>query len=341
MLCRLSQALCFVRNAKVHRSHRRSFFGRARASHPRQPLQASSHPLFICEGRLTHPAQLHTQQNLDLDPIRRRADVDACSHKRLIRPPWTYIIHIIDRIQGGFLRGANWFKFNWAGFENTESEFRQIWQDDICVMGGSNQIVHPHVNAVTLACPHAVRWDEGVWTHSLCQAHNEHISFMKLHPHSVETFIHNTQVSHSLSEVLWCWRTLLYTRFLYKYKVTSFIEFVKYIGLSYTVCYRDLYSVLYRDLWDCANINDICLRWCLLDSQKPWQKTQRIRFNSHNLREIEAVRGLQSGCVTRVGVVVSKRLYPHLTPLWQEESSMVLFCFVFLHWWWSMTKISG
>lgn len=201
----------------------------------------------------------HTQQNLDLDPIRRRADVDACSHKRLIRPPWTYIIHIIDRIQGGFLRGANWFKFNWAGFENTESEFRQIWQDDIGVMGGSNQIVHPHVDAVTLACPHAVRWDEGVWTHSLCQAHNEHISFMKLHPHSVETFIHNTQVSHSLSEVLWCWRTLLYTRFLYKYKVTSFIEFVKYIGLSYTVCYRDLYSVLYRDLWDCANINEICL----------------------------------------------------------------------------------
>ena len=60
LLCRLSQALCFVRNAKVHKSHRRSFFGRARASHPRQPLQASSHPLFICEGRLTHPAQLHT-----------------------------------------------------------------------------------------------------------------------------------------------------------------------------------------------------------------------------------------------------------------------------------------
>lgn len=61
VLCRLSQARwCFVRNAKVHRSHRRSFFGRARASHPRQPLQASSHPLFICEGRLTHPAQLHT-----------------------------------------------------------------------------------------------------------------------------------------------------------------------------------------------------------------------------------------------------------------------------------------
>lgn len=36
------------------------FFGRAWASHPRQPLQASSHPLFICEGRLTHPARLHT-----------------------------------------------------------------------------------------------------------------------------------------------------------------------------------------------------------------------------------------------------------------------------------------
>lgn len=49
----------FVRNAKVHWSHRSSFFGRARASHPRQPLQASSLPLFICEGRLTHPAQLH------------------------------------------------------------------------------------------------------------------------------------------------------------------------------------------------------------------------------------------------------------------------------------------
>lgn len=40
---------------KVHKSHRRSFFGRALASHPRQPLQASSQPLFICEGRLTHP----------------------------------------------------------------------------------------------------------------------------------------------------------------------------------------------------------------------------------------------------------------------------------------------
>lgn len=60
LLCRLSQALRFVRSAKVHKSYRRSFFGRAPASHPRQPLQASSHPLFICEGRLTHPAQLHT-----------------------------------------------------------------------------------------------------------------------------------------------------------------------------------------------------------------------------------------------------------------------------------------
>lgn len=48
----------FVRNTKVHKSHRRSFFGRARASHPRMPLQASSHPLFICEGWLTHPALL-------------------------------------------------------------------------------------------------------------------------------------------------------------------------------------------------------------------------------------------------------------------------------------------
>lgn len=60
LLCRLSQVLCFVRNTKVHKSHRRSFFGRARAAHPRQPLQASSHPLFICEGRLTHPDLLHT-----------------------------------------------------------------------------------------------------------------------------------------------------------------------------------------------------------------------------------------------------------------------------------------
>lgn len=52
----------------VYREERKStqipqkerFFGRAWASHPRQPLQASSHPLFICEGRLTHPARLHT-----------------------------------------------------------------------------------------------------------------------------------------------------------------------------------------------------------------------------------------------------------------------------------------
>lgn len=84
LLCRLSQALCFVRNAKVHKSHRRSIFGRARASHPRQPLQASSHPLFICEGRLTHPSQLHTTKTWT-SVLRRRADTHARTHQQFLR----------------------------------------------------------------------------------------------------------------------------------------------------------------------------------------------------------------------------------------------------------------
>lgn len=104
------------------------------------------------------------------------------------------------------------------------------------------------LNAVALACPHAVRWEEGVWTHSLCQAHNEHIAFGKLHPHSVgkkknkkKTFIHIAQVSHSLSEVLSCCGTLLHTPFLFyfvcvcaKYKVSAFTEFVKYVSVCYS-----------------------------------------------------------------------------------------------------------
>lgn len=91
-------------------------------------------------------------------------------------------------------------------------------------MRGSNQLVHPHVKAVALACPHAVRWDEGVWTHSLCQAHNEHISFVKLRPHSVETFIHSSEVSVSHSSTLLMTHNLIHWIFLNKCWVGSFIE---------------------------------------------------------------------------------------------------------------------
>lgn len=44
-------------------------------------------------------------------------------------------------------------------------------QGDACV---TIQTVRPRVSAVSLACPHAVRWDEGVWNHSLFQADNKH-----------------------------------------------------------------------------------------------------------------------------------------------------------------------
>lgn len=71
-----------------------------------------------------------------------------------------------------FLKVANSCELNQTGVD----WFRQLWQDDICVMGGTIQLVCPLLNAVTLTCPHTVRWEEGVWNHSLCQAHNDHIT---------------------------------------------------------------------------------------------------------------------------------------------------------------------
>lgn len=88
--------------------------------------------------------------------LRRRADTHTCTHKWLLGHCRHTNTHVHQTwIRARFLRVhcmcphstlvIGWHfvaqtRFClvavWAGFENTECHFRQLWQDDMCVIGG-------------------------------------------------------------------------------------------------------------------------------------------------------------------------------------------------------------
>lgn len=124
-------------------------------------LLPSSVPLW---GAAYSPSPTpHAKQNLDLGPVQRRAGTRALTS-------WPRMMGMSDSQQPLLL---------WAGVACSQTAVSgwHLCHDSDCVC--------LRVSAVTLACPHAVRWDEGVWNHSLFQADNKHV--LSLHSHSIET----------------------------------------------------------------------------------------------------------------------------------------------------------
>lgn len=142
-----------MRRAKIHKSHRRSFFGR-----PGPPTHGSLFkppPILYSSvrgGLLTQPDSAHKT---------KPGPGSRTEEGRHALALWTH------------MAGTGGCCCLWRCYGSWCERELGPPQGDICV---TIQTVRPRVSAVTQARPHAVRWDEGVRYRSLARAHNKHVA---------------------------------------------------------------------------------------------------------------------------------------------------------------------